>query len=109
VFYDLHAAREERKAGRAAIVRVEQLHPFPDERLSSVLAGCSSAREFVWVQEEARNMGAWTFIQPRLAALLPAGASLRYAGRAASASPATGSAAVHKRELAELLAAALSA
>jgi 2-oxoglutarate dehydrogenase E1 component len=107
VFYDLRAAREERKAGRAAIVRVEQLHPFPDEKLSSVLTGYSSARDFVWVQEEARNMGAWTFIKPLLAELLRGGAALRYAGRAPSPSPATGSAAVHKRELEELLSQAL--
>ncbi len=103
VFYDLRAARGERKEARVAIVRVEQLYPFPAEALRSVLADYSSAREFVWVQEEAKNMGAWTFLQPRLAELLPGGARLRYAGRAPSASPATGSAAVHKRELEELI------
>jgi 2-oxoglutarate dehydrogenase E1 component len=103
VFYDLAAAREERKDTRIAILRLEQLHPFPDEALRGILAGIPSAREFVWVQEEARNMGAWTFVRERLSDLLPAGATLRYAGRAPSASPATGNATVHKRELAELL------
>jgi 2-oxoglutarate dehydrogenase complex dehydrogenase (E1) component-like enzyme len=58
----------------------------------------------VWVQEEPRNMGGWSFAAPRLSEVLPEGARLRYAGRAPSASPATGNAAVHKRELARLLA-----
>jgi len=101
--YDLRAAREERKAADTAIVRVEQLYPFPAEGLQTLVESYRSIREAVWVQEEAKNMGAWTFVQPRLAEILPRGIPLRYAGRAASASPATGSAAVHKRELAELL------
>ena len=55
------------------------------------------------MQEEAKNMGPWTFVESRLAALLPPSIPLRYAGRAPSASPATGNASVHKRELATLL------
>ncbi|MDQ5858123.1 MAG: thiamine pyrophosphate-dependent enzyme, partial [Acidobacteriota bacterium] len=109
VFYDLAAAREERKDGRTAILRLEQLHPFPDETLRGILAGLPAAREFVWVQEEARNMGAWTFVRERLSEILPGGATLRYAGRAPSASPATGNATVHKREFAELLSEAFKA
>ena len=103
VFYDLAAAREERKDGTTAILRLEQLHPFPDDALRGILAGLGAARDFAWVQEEARNMGAWTFVRERLTELLPKGVTLRYAGRAPSASPATGNATVHKRELAELL------
>jgi len=103
IFYDLRAAREERKDGRAAILRVEQLYPFPEEGLRALIRTYPSLREAVWVQEEARNMGGWTFVQPLLGALLPAGVPLSYAGRAPSASPATGSTAVHKRELAALL------
>ncbi|HEV2063537.1 MAG TPA: multifunctional oxoglutarate decarboxylase/oxoglutarate dehydrogenase thiamine pyrophosphate-binding subunit/dihydrolipoyllysine-residue succinyltransferase subunit, partial [Thermoanaerobaculia bacterium] len=103
VYYDLKAAREERKDGSTAIVRLEQLYPFPAEGLAAVLASYPSAEKAVWVQEEARNMGPWTFVQPLLAAILGERLPLAYAGRASSASPATGNAAVHKRELAALL------
>ncbi|HVE65849.1 MAG TPA: 2-oxoglutarate dehydrogenase E1 component, partial [Thermoanaerobaculia bacterium] len=109
VFYDLAAGREERKDGGTAILRLEQLHPFPDEALRAILAHFGAARDFAWVQEEARNMGAWTFVRERLADLLPLGATLRYAGRAPSASPATGNATVHKRELAAFIAEAFGA
>jgi 2-oxoglutarate dehydrogenase E1 component len=108
VFYDLTAAREERKAARAAIVRLEQLHPFPAEALRALLEGSPGLREAVWVQEEPRNMGGWTFVQPLLTELLPPSVKLTYAGRSPSASPATGSTAVHKRELAEILRTAFS-
>ncbi|HSD71675.1 MAG TPA: multifunctional oxoglutarate decarboxylase/oxoglutarate dehydrogenase thiamine pyrophosphate-binding subunit/dihydrolipoyllysine-residue succinyltransferase subunit, partial [Thermoanaerobaculia bacterium] len=104
IFYDLHAAREERKANAVAIVRVEQLYPFAANALRAALGRYTSARDFVWVQEEPQNMGAWSFIRPRRSEFLPAGAALWYAGRAPSASPATGSAAVHKRELEQLIA-----
>ncbi len=103
VSYDLAAARAQRKDLSTAIVRVEQLYPFPEERLRLTLSGYPSARDVVWVQEEPKNMGAWTFIQPLLAEVRPVETALWYAGRAPSASPATGSASVHKRELAELL------
>lgn len=109
VYYDLRAARQERGDSRSAIVRIEQIYPFAAEELRSLLASYRSAREVVWVQEESWNMGAWTFLQPRLLALLPPRVPLRYAGRAASASPATGNANVHKRELATLLAEAFGA
>ncbi len=105
-YYDLRPAREARRDSRTAIVRVEQLYPFPAEDLANVLASYRSAGQAVWVQEEAKNMGAWTFLQSRLSAILPAGWRLSYAGRAPSASPATGNASVHKRELAALLASA---
>jgi 2-oxoglutarate dehydrogenase E1 component len=104
IYYDLRSAREQGKEIRAAIVRVEQLYPFPADALRDAIAGYRRAREVVWVQEEAQNMGAWTFIRPRRAEFLPGGVSLWYAGRAPSASPATGSAAVHKREIEELIA-----
>jgi 2-oxoglutarate dehydrogenase E1 component len=109
VYYDLAAARAQRKDQSTAIVRVEQLYPFAQEKLRLTLSGYPSARDVVWVQEESKNMGAWTFIQPLLAEVRPAGTALWYAGRAPSASPATGSASVHKRELAELLEEAFAA
>ena len=108
MFYDLTAAREEKKISTTAIVRVEKLYPFPDEALRGTLASYPAAKDVVWVQEESKNMGPWTFLSPLLEEVLPAGAVLRYAGRAASAAVATGNAGVHKSELAALLAEALA-
>jgi 2-oxoglutarate dehydrogenase E1 component len=104
IYYDLVAAREARHANAVAIVRVEQLYPFPGRMLRDALQRYSSARDFLWVQEEPHNMGVWSFIRPRRSEFLPPGAAFGYAGRAPSASPATGSAAVHKRELEQLIA-----
>ncbi|MFN2387138.1 MAG: multifunctional oxoglutarate decarboxylase/oxoglutarate dehydrogenase thiamine pyrophosphate-binding subunit/dihydrolipoyllysine-residue succinyltransferase subunit [Thermoanaerobaculia bacterium] len=103
VYYDLHAARDERNLSDTAIVRLEQLYPFPAEILRKMLADYRGLRDAVWAQEEPRNMGGWNFVRERFEELLPASSSLRYAGRTPSASPATGSAAVHKRELGQLL------
>jgi 2-oxoglutarate dehydrogenase E1 component len=99
----LKTARQERKDSATALVRLEQFYPFPAERLPQLLKTYSSARELVWVQEEPQNMGGWSFVEDRLRALLPASITLRYAGRAPSASPATGNANVHKQELLALL------
>jgi 2-oxoglutarate dehydrogenase E1 component len=106
VYYDLLEARTGRKFDSVAIVRVEQLYPFPQMQLAEVFERYSAAREWVWVQEESQNMGAWTFVEPRLRSL---GMAIEYVGRDASASPATGSLKVHKREQAELVEAALGA
>jgi 2-oxoglutarate decarboxylase len=108
VYYDLKAAREEKKDSGTAILRLEQLYPFPAEGLAAALASYPSVGKAIWVQEEARNMGPWTFVQPRLTSVLGAKIPLGYAGRASSASPATGNASVHKRELAAFLADAFS-
>lgn len=104
IYYDLLAKRGERKAANVAIVRVEQLYPFPEEPLREILGRYSAAKEWVWVQEESQNMGAWSFIEPRLRALEYA---VNYVGRDASASPATGSLKAHQREQNELVEAAL--
>jgi 2-oxoglutarate dehydrogenase E1 component len=106
VYYDLVARRE--AAGRSrevAVVRIEQLYPWPADMLRSALARYRSAREWVWVQEESQNMGGWTFAAPRLQELT--GQAFQYVGRDASASPATGSHSVHDREQAELAEAAV--
>ncbi|HEY3203355.1 MAG TPA: multifunctional oxoglutarate decarboxylase/oxoglutarate dehydrogenase thiamine pyrophosphate-binding subunit/dihydrolipoyllysine-residue succinyltransferase subunit [Thermoanaerobaculia bacterium] len=108
VYYDLRGEREKRGEFRAAVVRLEQLYPFPQESLKGILAGYPRLRQAVWVQEEPKNMGPWSFVRERAADLLPAGISLSYVGRAASPSPATGNAAVHKRELEQLLAEAFA-
>ncbi len=108
VYYDLRGEREKRADARTAIVRLEQLYPFPQERLQTILSGYPRLRDAVWVQEEPKNMGAWTFVKERSTDFLAAGQSLRYVGRAASPSPATGNAAVHKRELEQFLAEAFA-
>jgi 2-oxoglutarate dehydrogenase E1 component len=110
VYYDLVAARKESggpAVERVAVIRLEQFYPFPLLRLREVLAGYPAATELVWAQEEPRNMGGWTFVDPRLEKLLPACERPVYAGRSASASPATGSYAIHQAEQAELIAKAL--
>ena len=97
IYYDLLAAREERKDLSTAIVRVEQLYPFPAVKLASVLRAYKTAADVVWVQEEPRNRGAWLFMKDRFTEEFPE-ATLSYIGRPASASPATGSHSRHLRE-----------
>ncbi|WP_031497260.1 multifunctional oxoglutarate decarboxylase/oxoglutarate dehydrogenase thiamine pyrophosphate-binding subunit/dihydrolipoyllysine-residue succinyltransferase subunit [Bryobacter aggregatus] len=109
VYYDLVAAREERNADHVAIVRLEQLYPFPADQLSDMLQRYSPSAELIWVQEEPRNMGAWRFVQEQVSFVLNGSRrSVHYAGRPEAASPATGSSKQHSKELAELLDAAFS-
>jgi 2-oxoglutarate dehydrogenase E1 component len=96
VYYDLLNHREANKINTAAIVRLEQLYPLAENKLRDILKTFSKAQKFVWCQEEPQNMGAWTYIEPRLRAIL--GEEIAYAGRSASASPAVGALALHKRE-----------
>jgi 2-oxoglutarate dehydrogenase E1 component len=107
VFFALNAAREARKLDNIAIVRVEQLYPYPQKEVQAILAKYRNAGEVVWVQEEPQNRGAWTFMAPRLEPMLPETAVLSYVGRAPAASPATGSHKLHEEEEHELLARAL--
>jgi 2-oxoglutarate dehydrogenase E1 component len=106
VYYDLAAAREERANSSTAIVRVEQLYPFPREKLAKVISSYRTASEVIWVQEEPRNRGAWGFIRDRFERELPS-VSLSYIGREESASPATGSHSRHEREQQQIVVAAL--
>ena len=108
VYYDLLAKREQAGKQRdVAIVRVEQLYPWPADQLKKVLDRYRAARDWVWVQEESQNMGAWVFVAPRLHELM--GFPFQYVGRDASASPATGSKLVHDHEQSELVEAAIGA
>ncbi|MGB9112625.1 MAG: multifunctional oxoglutarate decarboxylase/oxoglutarate dehydrogenase thiamine pyrophosphate-binding subunit/dihydrolipoyllysine-residue succinyltransferase subunit [Acidimicrobiales bacterium] len=86
-----------------AIVRVEQLYPWPDEQLNDVLRGYPALREVVWLQDEPKNMGAWSFVHERLHKALRHAYELRHVSRAASGSPATGSHMIHELELDKLL------
>jgi 2-oxoglutarate dehydrogenase E1 component len=108
VYYDLVAAREQAGAsGPVALVRVEQLYPFPRAEVQAILSRYRQATQLCWVQEEPRNMGAWHFVRPLLDDLLPEGWELQYAGRDEAASPATGSYQVHQDEQQDLLEQAL--
>jgi 2-oxoglutarate dehydrogenase E1 component len=98
VYYDLLAAREEAASSKVAIVRLEQFYPFPAAKLKEIIASYENAPQVVWTQEEPKNMGGWFFVQPLLRAILPEGSDLMYVGRSASASPATGSYAIHELE-----------
>ena len=112
VYFDLLKARAERGDERVALVRVEQLYPFPSNTLGKVLRHYRNA-EIVWCQEEPQNMGAWNFVDRRieevLARLDVAAKRPRFAGRAEAASPATGLFKRHVEEQAHLVADALAA
>ena len=108
VYIDL-IANEKRKGSRQiAIVRVEQLYPFPYEEVQSILARYSHVSEVVWVQEEAQNMGAWDFLRPLLEELLAGKLPLRYIGRPRRASPSEGSSAWHQSNQAAIIEQALA-
>jgi len=103
VYYALLDGRREREIDTTAIVRVEQLYPFPQRELEAVLGAYPQAREVFWVQEEPWNMGGWQFMAQRLPRVLSASRSLRYVGRHEAASPAAGSYKRHQAEEAELV------
>jgi multifunctional 2-oxoglutarate metabolism enzyme len=105
-----HELMDERDARSApvAVVRVEQLYPWPEKLVASTLNGYPNMSEVWWVQEEPENMGAWTFVSERLRRVLGDRIPLRHLARDASASPASGSTKVHDREQRELVSAALS-
>jgi 2-oxoglutarate dehydrogenase E1 component len=104
VYYDLIEERDAARVNDVAVVRLEQFYPLNEELLVRALSRYRRATEHVWVQEESQNNGGWFFVEPRLRAL---GYPVEYVGRDASASPATGSHAVHKREQKELAEAAI--
>jgi len=85
------------------VVRVEQLYPFPAEECRGVLSAYPQSAEVVWLQEEPENMGAWSFAEPRLRALLRDDYRLAHITRAASGSPAAGSSTFHELEERDLL------
>jgi len=107
VYVDLVTSPQYSETRHVAIVRIEELYPFPELELSAILAHYPNARDVVWLQEEPKNMGAWTFVQPRLQALL-GDRTLRYIGRPERASPAEGHADAHEREQARIIAEAFA-
>jgi 2-oxoglutarate dehydrogenase E1 component len=107
VYYDLDAHEARAAAEDVAICRVEQLYPFPSQELEALVAGLPHLEEVVWAQEEPRNMGALTFVGPRLRVVVPRKVPLRYVARPERASPAEGKPGDHNREQQRILKEAL--
>jgi 2-oxoglutarate dehydrogenase E1 component len=103
VYYDLVKKREEKKASDVAIIRVEQLYPFPHKAFAAEIKKYSNATELVWCQDEPQNQGAWFFVQHYIHENMTEGQKLGYAGRPASASPAVGYAHLHQDQQKALL------
>ena len=98
VYYDLVKKREEKGADEVAILRVEQLYPFPHKVFASELRKFPNASEILWCQDEPQNQGAWFFIQHNIHENMVEGQKLGYSGRAASASPAVGYSHLHQEQ-----------
>ena len=94
MYYDLAAKR----SPHIALVRVEQLYPWPDKEVAAIVDLYPSVDEVVWAQEEPKNMGAWTYVSPRLRASTGNAMVVRYVGRPERSSPAEGYASAHKAE-----------
>jgi 2-oxoglutarate dehydrogenase E1 component len=108
VYYDLLERRRASGESAVALVRIEELYPFPTDDYQAILDRYAGAREVVWCQEEPQNQGAWYQIRHRLQGPLDGRRSLRYAGRESAAAPATGLYANHQREQETLVADALT-
>jgi 2-oxoglutarate dehydrogenase E1 component len=89
------------KATDIGIIRLEQFYPFPEQQLEKVIAQYDRANEWCWVQEEPENMGGWNFVRSRIASLVQK--HIKYIGREAAASPATGFHNIYKSEQAAIL------
>ena len=98
IYYEMIEQREKEGAKDIAFIRLEQLYPFPHKQLNAILEKYKNAKEFIWVQEESENMGAWRFVDYNLRKL-----NLRYVGRDEAASPATGFAKRHNAESEEIM------
>ncbi len=103
VYYDLVKKREEKKSSDVAILRVEQLYPFPHKAFAAELKKYPNLAEIVWCQDEPQNQGAWFFVQHYVHENMAEGQKLGYAGRPASASPAVGYAHLHQDQQKALL------
>ncbi|HAT39203.1 2-oxoglutarate dehydrogenase E1 component [Polynucleobacter necessarius] len=103
VYYDLVKQRTEKKIGDLAIIRLEQLYPFPHKALTAELKKYPKLEEIVWCQDEPQNQGAWFFVQHNILENMSEGMKLGYAGRPASASPACGYAHLHQEQQKSLL------
>jgi 2-oxoglutarate dehydrogenase E1 component len=96
VYVDLAGSEQRQASPDVALVRVEQIYPFPADALQAVLQKYTKLRDVCWVQEEPENMGAWEFARPLLERVIDGRCPLRYVGRARNSSPSEGSAAWHQ-------------
>jgi 2-oxoglutarate dehydrogenase E1 component len=101
VYYDLLERREALQTPEPAILRLEQFYPFPSEQIKAVTAGYPNADEWLWVQEEPRNMGGWAFVQQRLKETI--GRDIGYIGRREAAAPASGHIRTYREEQCAIL------
>jgi 2-oxoglutarate dehydrogenase E1 component len=108
VYFDLVKQRSDKKLDNVAIVRIEQLYPFPHKAVANVIKTYPNLTELVWCQDEPQNQGAWFFVQHNLLENMGEGMRLGYAGRPASASPAVGYAHLHQSQQKALLSAAFA-
>jgi 2-oxoglutarate dehydrogenase E1 component len=108
VYVDVVSSPEYEQARELALVRVEEIHPFPAGDLEQVIQGYPNLEEVIWLQEEPRNMGAWSYVGQRLRPMLPPGLELQYVGRPEYASPAEGSLRQHTAEQSRLVQTVLS-
>jgi 2-oxoglutarate dehydrogenase E1 component len=106
VYYDLAKKRDEKGLDDVAILRVEQLYPFPHKVFAAELRKYPNATELVWCQDEPQNQGAWFFVQHYIHENMAEGQKLGYAGRSASASPAVGYSHLHQEQQKALVEAA---
>lgn len=108
VYYELLEQRRERKLNNIAIIRIEQLYPFPTDACKEILKPYTHVKDVIWCQEEPQNQGAWSTLAPMITGVLNTEQKLRYAGRVASASPAAGYHSVHEKEQKQIVDQALS-
>lgn len=102
IYYDLFEKREALKANKNILIRIEQLYPFPDKSLRNCFNRYSQARDVIWIQEEVKNYGPWSYILERFRSFFPE-IKLQYIGRDEEASSATGSFKQHKAEQEKLI------
>ncbi len=108
VYYDLLEQRRKSEQNDVALIRIEQLYPFPDQEVKKIFEQYQHVERFVWCQEEPLNQGAWYSSLHHFKSVIPAGAELRYAGRPASASPAVGYMSLHLKQQRALVTEALT-
>ena len=108
VYYDLLQKRRDDQLNRIAIIRIEQLYPFPMDELKQIMAQFPHAKQVVWCQEEPQNQGAWFASQHNMRDCLRSDQLLAYAGRDTAAAPAVGSSVLHAKQQALLVLQALA-
>ena len=108
VYYDLLAGQRDGNVKDVALIRVEQLNPFPWKETAAIFERYSQVEDVIWAQEEPQNMGSWDFTEPKLRKVMSGRFAVQYVGRPPSASPATGLMGRHQQEQANLVNEALT-